>query len=281
MFKMTDKMMNKYLSNLDKREYRDIMADTIFPGLSHMREYLGVYGGLLYAEMISQKHRLHISSTFRQICKINKTFTGEECTLYNGFYIIYLNIMRPRLFYHVLEFVHDNIEYIINALDNIESSDKNRDTEFIIEEFEKSLHRIDKMYTEYTKNIRCRMYGEYTVYGKCDGNLIAPKIDLSFNSAIDHVMKTVIGSLPLNEHVFPENMADIYLKFATFDSFHDDYKTIKHIIHESYVIGNDIEQDLDEFEGPMTFAWKTEDSDHSVHQYEMKIIYQDESYYCL
>lgn len=281
MFKMSDKMINKYMNNLYKCEYRDIMANTIFPGLGHMREYLIYHGGLLHVEMNNRKHRLYISSTFRKICKNNKSFTVEECTLYSGFHIIYLNIMRPRLFYHVLEFVHSNIDYMITALDDIESSIKDKDVEFVIEEFEKSLHQIDKMYVEYTKNIRCRMYGEYTVYGKCDGNLIAPKIDLSFTSAIDHIMKTVIGSLPLNEHVFPEDMADIYLKFATFDPFHDDYKTIKHIIHESYVIGNDIEQDLDEFDGPMTFAWTTEDSDHTVHQYEMKIIYQDESYYCL
>ena len=136
MFKMTDEMFNDFMANFDKEDYRDMMVNTLFPGLGMIHERLSVFGGLRYPV-------LHQTSIFTIDIVSGLSM---QISVYDAITSIYDNIMRPKYFYNTLEFIHHNIDNIKSALDEIDTS---TDYDYIpIREFKVTLDKMNYLYQD-------------------------------------------------------------------------------------------------------------------------------------
>ena len=273
MFKMTDEMFNDFMSNFDKEDYRDMVVHTLFPGLGMIHDRLSVCGGLRYPVLYQTSiFTIDIVSGL-----------SMQISVYDAITSIYDNIMRPIYFYNTLEFVHRNIDSIKSTLDEIDTS---TDYDYIpIREFKVTLDKMNYLYQTYRNGVRHKMRGDYIMYGVQDGEVIAPLTDISLVDAINNIMFTFTDSI--NMRFDPANgsngleIAKEYIKNATTDPFNDKYTTIKGLIIDTLDRYDINECELDDFEGPITFAWTVKGDGDQIHTYDLKIMCRKNTYHCV
>ena len=271
MFKMTDEMFNDFMANFDKENYRDMMVNTLFPGLGMIHERLSVFGGLRYPV-------LHQTSIFTTVIVSGLSM---QISVYDAITSIYDNIMRPKYFYNTLEFVHRNINNIKSTLDEIDAP---TDYDYIpIREFKVTLDKMNYLYQTYRNGVRHKMRGDYIMYGVQDGKVIAPLTDISLVDAINNIMFTFTDSINMRfDSVNGLNGLEIakeYIKNATIDPFNDKYTTIKGLIIDTLDRYDINECELDDFKGPITFAWTVKGDDDQIHTYDLKIMCRQNTYH--
>lgn len=271
MFKMTDEMFNDFMTNFDKEDYRDMMVNTLFPGLGMIHERLIVFGGMRYPI-------LHQTNIFT-VDIVSGLATNVS--VYDAITSIHDNIMRPKYFYNTLEFVHDNAEIIKSTLDRIDTP---TDYDYIpFREFKVTLDKMNYLYQTYRNGIRYKMRGNYIMYGARDGEVIAPLTDISLADAINNIVFTFIDSINMEfdpaDNSSGLEIAKQYIKNATTDPFNDRYTTIKGLIIDTINHYHINECELDDFKGPITFAWTVKDDDDQIHTYNLKIMCRQNTYH--